>query len=386
MFILSRHYSRQYFFMKGRSAMAKKGENIYKRKDGRWEGRYIRGRRANGSIYYGYVYALNYKEVKEKLVIKKAVTFSTNNVNERFYGTVNDWFDYWLESVVAIQVKPSTFDSYKSKIDCHIRPTIGNIHLSDLTSTKIDQFINITKEKISTNSLHAVFRVLKTALKYAEKLNFISRSLYENIQLPKAKKTHIATLKQSEYKFLVSEVKNSPQGLPVLMSLETGMRIGEIAGLKWEDIDFENQTITIRRTLQRVSTPLKEQFKTHIIEARPKSETSERVIPLSSTLFKRLLNDMKTSHSEYVISNGVKCMEPRTIRYQFRRILEKLGLPNYSFHALRHSFATRCLEKGVNIAVISSLMGHSSTKMTLDIYTNSNLSEERLAIKAITYL
>lgn len=365
--------------------MAKKGENIYKRKDGRWEGRYIKGRRANGSIYYGYVYALNYKEVKEKLVIKKAVTFSTST-NERFYGTVNDWFDYWLETVVSTQVKPSTFDSYRSKVDCHIRPTIGDIHLSNLTSTKIDQFINTTKEKISINSLHAVFRVLKTALKYAEKLKFISRSLYENIKLPKAKKPHIATLAQSEHKFLVNKVKNSPQGLPVLMSLETGMRIGEIAGLKWEDINFENQTITIRRTLQRVSTPLKEQVKTHIIEERPKSETSERVIPLSSTLVKRLLNDLKTSHSEYVISNGVKYMEPRAIRYQFRRILEKLNLPNYSFHALRHSFATRCLEKGVNIAVISSLMGHSSTKMTLDIYTNSNLNEERLAIKAITYL
>lgn len=364
--------------------MAKKGENIYKRKDGRWEGRYIKGRRANGSIYYGYVYSTSYKEVRKKLVIKKATTFSDFNTTERFYGTVNNWLDYWLESVAAVQVKPSTLDSYKSKIDCHIRPAIGEIFLSELTSTKIENFIDQTKEKISTSSLHAVFRVLKTALKYAEKLNFVRRSLYENIQLPKIKKTKIITINRSEHKRLVKAAKKSPDGLPVLLSLETGMRIGEISGLKWSDVDFENQTISVQRILQRVSTLSNGEFRTHIIEEKPKSDTSERIIPLSTALVKRLMRAKKTSKSIYVVSRGAKFIEPRTIRYQFNRLLKALNLPRCSFHALRHSFATRCLEKGVNIAVISSLMGHASTKMTLDIYTNSNLNEERLAVESIT--
>ncbi|GGC89761.1 tyrosine-type recombinase/integrase [Enterococcus wangshanyuanii] len=364
--------------------MARKGENIYKRKDGRWEGRYIKGRRADGSIYYGYIYANNYKEVKKKLVIKKASIFSNTNTTERFYGTVNNWLDYWLESVAVFNVKPSTFDSYKSKIDCHIRPALGDIHLSELTSTKIENFINSTKEKISINSLHAVFRVLKTALKYAEKLNFVQRSLYENIQLPKVKKPKIVTITRTEHKRLVKEAKKSPEGLSVLLSLETGMRIGEISGLKWKDIDFENQTISVQRTLQRVGTLSEGKFRTHIIEEKPKSETSERIIPLSTALVKRLQRAKNQSKSVYVISKGEKFVEPRTIRYQFKRLLESLKLPKCSFHALRHSFATRCLEKGVNIAVISSLMGHASTKMTLDIYTNSNLNEERLAVESVT--
>ncbi|MFD2308091.1 tyrosine-type recombinase/integrase [Enterococcus termitis] len=364
--------------------MARKGENIYKRKDGRWEGRYIKGRRADGSIYYGYIYSTSYKEVKKKLVIKKAANFSNSTTTDRFYGTVNNWLDYWLESVAAVQVKASTFDSYKSKIDCHIRPAIGDIYLCELTSTKIESFINKTRETLSINSLHAVFRVLKTALKYAEKLNFVRRSLYENIQLPKIKKTKITTITRSEHKYLAKEASKSSEGLPVLLSLETGMRIGEISGLKWTDIDFENRIISVQRTLQRVSTLPSSKFRTHIIEEKPKSDHSERMIPLSTALVKRLRKEKRASKSDYVISNGEKFVEPRTIRYQFKRLLDALHLPKCSFHALRHSFATRCLEKGVNIAVISSLMGHASTKMTLDIYTSSNLKDERLAVESIT--
>lgn len=366
--------------------MARKGENIYKRKDGRWEGRYIKGRKATGTIHYGYVYAQNYKEVREKLTIKKASNYATNASLENFYGTVNDWCDYWLESIAAKQVKKSTFDSYKSKIDCHVRPLIGDKFLSSLTTAHLDQFVETTKEKVSIHSLHAIFRVLKTALKYAEKLNFVKKTLYENVQLPKMQKRKLRLFTQAEHKKLLSEVRMTNKGLAVLLSLETGMRIGEIAGLKWTDIDFMNQTITIRRTLQRVSTEPESIKKTHIIEGKPKSETSERMIPLSAHLLKRLLFEVKTSQSEYVVSNGTRYMDPRTIRYQFRRLLEKLKLPICSFHALRHSFATRCLEKGINIAVISSLMGHSSTKMTLDIYTNSNLNEERLAMKIMANL
>lgn len=366
--------------------MAKKGENIYKRKDGRWEGRYVKGRKTTGSIHYGYVYAQNYKEVREKLTMKKANNYAENISLTQFYGTVNDWCDYWLESIAVNQVKHSTFDSYKSKISCHVRPLIGTIPLSRLTTADLDKFIQETKKKISTHSLHAVFRVLKTALKYAEKLNFVKKSLYENVKLPRLKKNKLPLFTQTDHKKILAEVRKTKKCFAVLLSLETGMRIGEVAGLKWSDIDFVNQTITIRRTLQRVSTSSEGAKKTRIIEGKPKSETSERTIPLANTLLKRLLLEKKKSQSDYVVSNGAGYTDPRTIRYQFKRLLEQLKLPICSFHALRHSFATRCLEKGINIAVISSLLGHSSIKMTLDIYTNSNLNEERLAMELMAKL
>ncbi|WP_207695857.1 hypothetical protein DOK67_0001426 [Enterococcus sp. DIV0212c] len=363
--------------------MARKGENIYKRKDGRWEGRYVKGRKANGHIHYGYVYGQSYRIVKEKLTIKKATMFSEQENSEQFYGSLNNWLDYWLETVITTKVKPGTFDSYKSKIDCHIRPTIGSIRLSDLNAAHINQFIRITQKKVSINSLHSVFRVLKTSLKYAEKLHFVRSSIYENIELPKVRKTRIVNISQFEHKLLVKEAKQSSDGLAMLIALETGMRIGEIAGLKWEDIDFESKVLSVKRTLQRVKKHTEGGIKTHIIEEKPKSETSERTIPLSSGLLEQLLNKSKHSNSAYVVAKNQTYTEPRTIRYQFKRLLQKLKLVNCSFHALRHSFATRCLEKGVNIAVISSLLGHASTKMTLDIYTNSNLAEERIAVEAV---
>ncbi|EOH98246.1 hypothetical protein UAW_01427 [Enterococcus haemoperoxidus ATCC BAA-382] len=363
--------------------MARKGENIYKRKDGRWEGRYIKGRKANGLIHYGYVYGQTYTEVKKKLTIKKATMFSAQDQSEQFYGSLNNWLDYWLEKIISTKVKPGTFDSYKSKLDCHVRPLIGEIRLSDLTVEHINKFIENTQKKISINSLHSVFRVLKTSLRYAQKLHFVKSSVYENVELPKGKKPKIATISQFEHKLLIREAKRSSNGLAMLMSLETGMRIGEIAGLKWEDIDFENRVLSIKRTLQRVKTYTESSDKTQIIEEKPKSENSERVIPLSSDLLEQLLSKKELSKSAYVVSKTQGFTEPRTIRYQFKRLLQKVKLADYSFHALRHSFATRCLEKGVNIAVISSLLGHASTKMTLDIYTNSNLTEERIAVEAV---
>ncbi|MEI5993548.1 tyrosine-type recombinase/integrase [Candidatus Enterococcus mansonii] len=366
--------------------MARKGENIYKRKDGRWEGRYVKGRKANGGIHYGYVYSQSYKEVKKKLTIKKAAFFLEKENKEEFYGTLNNWLDYWLDTVVATKVKPGTFDSYKSKLDCHVRPIIGEIRLSNLNSGHLNQLINDIKVKISINSLHSIVRVLKTALKYAEKLNFIHRSIYESIELPKVRKTKVVSISQSEHKLLVKEASKEVNGLPMLISLKTGMRIGEISGLKWEDIDFENRILTVKRTLQRVKSYKKNGFKTRIIEEKPKSESSERMIPLSRNLLELLMNKKKKSNSPYVISNNQGFTEPRTIRYQFKQLLQKFKLIDCSFHALRHSFATRCLEKGVNVAVISSLLGHASTKMTLDIYTNSNLAEERIAIEAIASL
>ncbi|ALS01905.1 hypothetical protein ATZ33_11090 [Enterococcus silesiacus] len=363
--------------------MGRKGENIYKRKDGRWEGRYVKGRKADGRIHYGYVYCQSYKEAKIKLTIKKATMFSTKEQSEQFYGSLNNWLDYWLETVISKKVKPGTFDSYKSKLDCHVRPVIGDMPLGNLTEAHIYKFIDSTQKKISINSLHSVFRVLKTALKYAEKLHFIRSAVYENIDLPKVRKPRIATISQFEHKLLKNVAKKSSDGLAILMSLETGMRIGEIAGLKWEDIDFANKVLSVKRTLQRVKTYTKSGYKTQIIEEKPKSENSERIIPLSSDLITQLLSKKELSDSQYVISKNQSFTEPRTIRYQFKRLLQKFKLVECSFHALRHSFATRCLEKGINIAVISSLLGHASTKMTLDIYTNSNLIEERIAVEAI---
>lgn len=366
--------------------MTRKGENIYKRRDGRWEGRFIKKRNQDNSIQYGYVYASNYKEVKQKLNREKAKSFSVKD-RPVFYGTVEEWMDFWLEEVAKKTIKVSTFNSYKTKIENHIKPALGNILLNELSAEHLEQWVEQLKKKLSSNSACIVFRVLKTSLRYAEKQQYINRNIYEKVSAPKMKKKKIKALTIFEHKLLVKEAKKTREGLPILIALETGMRIGEISGLKWKDIDMENCTISVKRTLQRVKIYNEQEIQTQIIENKPKSEASERIIPISASLLNYLTEEKRQSNSEYVVSTGEGgCLEPRTIRYQFHRLLKQVNLKGYTFHALRHSFATRCLEKGVNIAVISSLLGHSSTKMTLDIYINSSLVEERAAVEIISVL
>lgn len=141
------------------------------------------------------------------------------------------------------------------------------------------------------------------------------------------------------------------------MALQTGLRIGEICGLKWEDIDFENNTLSVNRTMLRIQTEDKVGKKTEIVEVSPKSNNSQRKIPITKSLKNKLIELQRTSTSDYVISNKSKAVEPRTIAYRFQIIRKKIGLEKFSFHSLRHTFATRCLEAGGNIATISSLLG-----------------------------
>lgn len=164
------------------------------------------------------------------------------------------------------------------------------------------------------------------------------------------------------------------------------MRIGEICALKWEDIDFDSSIIHVKRTKQRICLPDDSGNKTQIIETAPKTPNSNRFIPISLKLKKSLLMWKNESQSPFVIANGDHAIEPRTVSYRFEQMKQQFGLRDVSFHSLRHTFATRCVELGVNIAAISSLLGHSSIKLTLDTYTSSFLEENRIAIKKLDEL
>ena len=190
---------------------------------------------------------------------------------------------------------------------------------------------------------------------------------------------------KSEREQIVAVAVNDSQYLPVLLALETGMRIGEISGLKWMDIDFKKRQIEVKRTLQRISVN-EGPNKTCVIETPPKNRQSQRIIPISPGVVELLKRLKETQQGEYVVSKNGKFVEPRTMNYRFKKLLKQLDIQSYSFHALRHTFATNCLEQGVSIAAISSLLGHASIKMTLDVYTNSTLLEEHSAIERVTYV
>lgn len=365
--------------------MGRRGENIYKRTDGRWEGRYIKGRKVDGSAHYGYVYAYRYNEVKDRLAVLKAEVMlqHTQVYRAQYVGTLSDWSNHWLEGVIRPVVKASTYVSYKNKLQYHVIPFIGEVKVRDLSKTDMEIILKEMQIKLANSSIRAVFRVVSTCLDKAVSLGFLYTNPVKLITLPKLERHTVRALSREEQQRLVAEIDQKEQYFPISLALQTGMRIGEICGLKWEDIDFSHDLIEVKRTLQRVSNATTACQKTQIIEGSPKSLASYRKIPVTEELKKQLIKMKKRSTSEYVLSQNRKPLEPRLITYRFSKIRKKLGLDNYVFHSLRHSFATRCLELGGNIAAISSLLGHSSTKMTLDCYTNSFLSEERKLIQQV---
>lgn len=364
-----------------------KGENIYKRKDGRWEGRYPKARKLDGSIHYGYIYAKTYRSVKEQLLEKKVqTTVLYSRSSKEFIGTFGEWANIWLTTIMAPKIKESTYASYKNKIKHHIFPSLEQRLLKSIKASDIDSLINNLSESLSPSSVHVIFRIMSSCFETAKEHTYIFSNPCEGAILPKVQMEKVRALTRTEQKALEEASIKNKNGLPILIALETGMRIGEICALKWEDIDFSTSMIHVHRTIQRVSLPDSYGKKTKIIETTPKTPNSDRMIPLTSKLKSILLKSYKCSQSIFVINNGASAIEPRTVSYRFDQIRKEIGLTNVSFHSLRHTFATRCVEIGVNVAAISSLLGHSSIKLTLDTYTTSFLTEKRVAIEKLDHL
>ncbi|ALS00968.1 hypothetical protein ATZ33_06170 [Enterococcus silesiacus] len=367
--------------------MTRKGENIYKRKDGRWEGRYIKKRDSEGRIIYGYTYGKRYIEVKSKLIILKAQYYEPNALRI-FNGDLEEWSVYWLYHYKKSTIKQSTFFNYKWLIKKYILPYIGEKRIGDLTNEDIRSYIEtLEKLGLSHGTTNNIFILLKKILEEAENQNIISSNPCRNIKLTRKKyrnKVPVA-LTMNEQKQLEYFAFKEKGCSAIILALYSGLRIGEISGLKWSDIDFENGTIGVNRTISRVSSH-SEENKTEILIGFPKTDQSSRVVPLAENLKKYLLAKKALSHSSHVVSCKNKMTEPRVIRYRFKKVVEASGIRNIHFHSLRHTFATRCIEKRVDISSLSKLLGHTSAKMTLDTYADSVLESRQKAIFKIDQL
>lgn len=350
--------------------MSRRGENIYKRKDGRYEGRYIKGYDSLGKARYGYVYARNYCEVKTKLMQCK---INMQNQQQLCHSniTVSHWFQLWLLSLEN-QVKPSTYGVYMGYIHNHILPDLGNMKLIKLNSKTIQDFINRKLNLgLSVKTVRLIFAMMKTALREAQNRKLIN-DVYSSIKLPKLEHKSIRILSRKEQKRIEKEIAISKNlnDIGILISLYTGMRIGELCALKWEDIDFEKNTVRIERSIQRIANLNKnDSHKTKVIFSTPKSIASCREIPLPQFLMDKLKSYKK--ENGFVLHNKEKFIEPRIYRYYFKSILKKAKIADVKFHALRHTFATRALEMGFDAKTLSEILGHSSATITLNQYAHS---------------
>lgn len=361
--------------------MGKKGENIYKRKDGRWEARYIKGHRPDGGIRYGYCYGRTYHEAKGKVTQAKAAVMNHQPLLEKSrrkrFGV---YCDEWLH-LKRSSVKESTFNKYEINLEKHIKPRLGEYFSDILSEMMIEQFGYelLHEEMLSAKTVRDILSMLHSILEYAERQNPLMEPI--RIVYPKENSREMRVLSCDEQKrFTEYLLKNMDEcRFGVLLALLTGLRIGEVCALKWENISTQNRTILVKQTMQRMkNTDSTGKHKTRIVLSTPKSNTSARMIPLSNYTAGLCERWQVRDPEAYILTGEAeKYLEPRTLQNRMKRYTKDCGLEGVHFHTLRHSFATRCVEVGFELKSLSEILGHSSTKITLECYVHSSMELKR---------
>lgn len=361
--------------------MPRHGENIYKRRDGRYEGRYVVGKTKDGKTRFKYVYGYQYKEVRNELLRKKAEHLKRDDHAARHCGVLlSDWISRWLENELLGSVKESSYQTYLRQINAHLLPALGRLPLSEVTPAAVHDFVTqMEGAGFAHSTVKSTLRLLNAALRSAQEEGLIFKNPCRKIRIQPKEAAEQRALSRSEQETL-RKAAVAQDDLPTLLGLYTGMRLGEVCALKWSDIDWEKKTITVRRTVQRTaSMENREGRRTLLMIGSPKSRRSHRVLPIPEFVLALLRSAFQSADAgdAFIFGKANRAAEPRTLQRRFQRLMKALGLSGVHFHTLRHSFATRLMELGIDIQTISALLGHQSAKTTLDFYGHS-LSERQL--------
>ena len=353
--------------------MPKKGENIYKRKDGRWEGRFLT--ESMGEKKYISVYGHSYKEVKQKLIERRTDSHAASFIS--FGRAANEWL-----TDVKPRVKESTYINYEYLLKRQILPQFSGKDMRKLDTGEMNRFIREKSENgrlkgkggISKKYLRDIVAIVKSVANFCEQEYEIPNKI-RNVKTPKVERREGKMLSPAEQqrltKCLMSRV--STVNLGILLALYTGLRIGEVCGLRWEDYDSAEGTITVRRTVQRIPD---NSGRTRLHVGTPKTQSSLRTIPLPLPLI-RLLNKLKADNNSFIITGTEAVPEPSRLRSAFKRTLKEYGLRDIRFHDLRHLFASNCIRMNFDVKSLSEILGHANASMTLNRYVHTTLDTKR---------
>lgn len=366
--------------------MPRKGTNIYKRKDHRWEARYIKEYKEDGKPLYGYCYGKTYKEAKTKM--ENARIQLTNGQNKQDKKKLFSLYcDEWLK-VNRTHIKESTYAKYYNVITKYIKPRLGSFLIQNLSTVNIEQFSYdlLYIDNLSSKTVKDILAIISSILKYVQK----HYSDVSNIEIiyPKTIRKDIRILTKVEQlqfiTYLLDDMDSCKFG--VLLTLLTGMRIGEICALKWENISLEDKTIFIKSTMLRLKNfDTESPRKTKIVISDPKSYTSMRIIPLTDLAYSLCEQFHVYNKNAFVLTGKEdKFIEPRLMQYKLNKYTKECGLENIHFHTLRHTFATRCVEVDFEIKSLSQILGHSSPKVTLERYVHTSLELKRSNMEKLT--
>lgn len=279
--------------------------------------------------------------------------------------------DEWLE-YKKMRIKESTYANYKFKITNYLKKDFGDRNLKEIVNTNLNRYIEELQFKLSSKTVKDITTILKSILKYAErKYNLDFKLDLISIPLTTSKEAEVFNererIKIENYILDSEDIKN----LGILISMYTGLRIGEVCALKWSDIDLENRKIRIKHTIQRIYMS---KNNTKVIITSPKTKKSVREIPLAKILYQKLKGFSKKYPKDAFILTGKKekTIEPTGYRYTYNILLKKCNIPYKKFHCLRHTFATRCIRVGMDVKSLSEILGHSNVSVTLGIYVHSS--------------
>jgi len=370
--------------------MAKRRGNnegsITKRKDGRWQGYVIVGYNiATGKPKKKYFYSNLRKEVQRKIEDTREKV-KTQTYRDTTKITVAEWFTTWLHDYMKTSLRKTTWDSYRYQVDGHIVPNLGHLRLIELQTNHLQRLYN---EKLisgrldnrdgglSPKSVRYIHTVIHSCLEQARKENKIIINPASAVKLPKYVKPEIGYMNTDEIRQFLAYAKESKFFTAFYLALTTGMRRGEILAIRWQDVDLVNNKVSVNQSLVRVKEG-------GLIFQEPKTKLAKRTINISKHL-SELLHEQKEKQSDFIKVEGdnykselnlVFCNNlgepicPRNFTRQFERLIIKAGVKKIPFHAVRHTFATICLQEKVDIKTIQENLGHHSSSFTMDVYSS----------------
>lgn len=292
--------------------------------------------------------------------------------------TFQDVSKIWCDAKRPI-VKHSTMCAYLLTLQTHLLPWFGT--METIAECDVQQFvIDKCASGLARKTVRDMVAVLKSIVKYGNKHGIFHFEEWEIEYPTDTENKLLPTLSLNHQRILMNHLIEQPtqQNIGVLLALCTGMRIGEVCALQWEDVDFTQRIITVRHTVGRIyNCELKT---TERIHTSPKTKNSCHEIPISKQLFQSLKTVRKQSQSPYVVGTSTQSKEPRSYRDYFSRLLKRLNIPHLVFHGLRHTFATRCIESQCDYKTVSVILGHSNVATTLNLYVHPNLSQKKKCI------
>ena len=358
---------------------------IRKRSDGRWEARIIIGHKNDGSPMYKSAFAKTQKSALKQLH-QLLDLYRDVDLTEECRMTLGEWMDKWMDEYMIFTIKENTIKGYRSQIDHQIKPFIGHKQLASLTTADIQKFYNKIKKEgrvhphpihghvLSDSMVRKIHMMLHEAMEVAVRERYIVRNPTDNTTIPKKTTTEKQVLDDSQLNRFLEAIQGEPYWHDFFyVEVMTGLRRGEICGIKWSDIDFNEGTLCIKRS---VST--KEGGGVSIGET--KTDAGARTIIMPPSVATLLWEKRSDAVNEWVFphyTNPSDPLHPSSAYKKLKTILKRLELPLLRFHDLRHTFATQATDGGVDPKTLAGILGHTDASFTLDTYTHVTSDMQR---------